>query len=381
MLKIIFDEKVKCFAAGDQPTESILANGGMGRREGGYRMLEPEEVLYVMDARGAECLSAQTKKRMRFNDVASRFSKERKFMARYFAYRDWRDRGLMISRPASQHGTATTTKKYPLAQTRVRASGLTGVFFPEDLATIVDDNDKGKRIYEENWLGQYGTYKLGTRGEINKLDVYETLFLLDNGKLKVSNASRREILESASDRRKDFEKLYDVYRDWRGKGYVVKTGFKFGTHFRIYFPGAQPQSKMDEWSHSKHVMHVFPRDAKLLTSDLARVIRVAHSVRKTFILAIPGKAARRGQGIDFVLNGRSEDGKESRPEYGMLALGEEEYVSGEALSSAIRDAKERGLELVVAIADRETAVTYYRAKRVELPRSNYEYYEIDWMQP
>jgi hypothetical protein len=36
---------------------------------------------------------------------------------------------------------------------------------------------------------------------------------------------------------------------------------------------------------------------------------------------------------------------------------------------------------VIAIADRETAVTYYRVRKIELEKSPYEYYEIDWMQP
>ena len=60
---------------------------------------------------------------------------------------------------------------------------------------------------------------------------------------------------------------------------------------------------------------------------------------------------------------------------------EEEYIGGSELSSVIRQSSESGCELVIAIADRETAVTYYKAKSVELPGSKYEYYEIDWIQP
>ena len=91
-------------------------------------------------------------------------------------------------------------------------------------------------------------------------------------------------------RRSDYLKLYDVYKDWREKGYIIKTGFKFGTHFRVYFPGARPMGRENqEWVHSKHVIHVFPKETTLLISEWARAIRVAHSVRKTFILAVPGK--------------------------------------------------------------------------------------------
>ena len=139
------------------------------------------------------------------------------------------------------------------------------------------------------------------------------------------------------------------------------------------------------WVHSKHVIHVFPRDAKLLISEWARVIRVAHSVRKTFILAIPGKSRAKRLAIDFVLYHRKGNGIEtpadSKPRFGMLSLSEEEYIGGSELSAIINEAKEQKLELIIAIADRETAVTYYKVKRIELEGSSYEYYEIDWLQP
>ena len=113
------------------------------------------------------------------------------------------------------------------------------------MTTIVDDEEKGKSIYMNFWFGQYGTYKVSERGRLNKLDIYETLFLIDKGVLKVKNYTRKQILDIAEKRRSDFLKLYQVYADWRSKGYVIKTGFKFGTHFRVYFPGAKPV-KADE---------------------------------------------------------------------------------------------------------------------------------------
>ncbi|HII39101.1 TPA: hypothetical protein HA318_03830 [Candidatus Micrarchaeota archaeon] len=44
-------------------------------------------------------------------------------------------------------------------------------------------------------------------------------------------------------------------------------------------------------------------------------------------------------------------------------------------------ARQLGLDLILSICDRETAVTDYRVKRIELPKSKYEYYEIEWVQP
>jgi tRNA-intron endonuclease len=338
--------------------------------------------------RKATCLNAQDNSALTFNDIAQIFNTKRKFIARYFTYKDWRDRGLIIKDPGNQKSHKEgqiPVKKYPSGQLKLKDYSLKGVFFPDDIITIVDDSEKGREIYEEQWFGQYGTYKVSDHGMLNKLDIYETVFLMENNSLEIANYTKKQIFEIAAKRRSDFPKLYSVYADWRSKGYVVKTGFKFGTHFRLYFPGAKPIKDKDTWIHSKHVIHVFPRDLKLLISEWARAIRVAHSVRKTFILAIPGESRKKKLSIDFLLyyrkNGEAEIPKKDNPRYAMLSLSEDEYIGGSELSAIINEAKSRKCELVIAIADRETAVTYYKVKRIELAKSSFEYYEIDWMQP
>ncbi len=369
----------------DQSTKDILKKGHFGIEEQGELKLYPEEVMYLADVRSAECKEGQ--KTLHFNDITTRFSFVANLVPRYLTYRDWRDRGLIAKYPDSvkKEGGKTPTKKYPGGQLKLGNQKIEAMFFPDNLISIVDDPEKGKKLYNEHWFGQYGTYKVSERGILNKLDIYETLFLIDAGVLSVANATRKDIERTATERRQDFEKLYDVYSDWRSKGYVIKTGFKFGTHFRIYFPGAKPENEGGEWAHSKHVIHVFPRDTKLLISEWARAIRVAHSVRKTFILAIPGKSRKKNMEIDFVLyhrkGGNIEVPGTDSPRYAMLSLSEDERIGGAELSAVINEAKTRRLELIIAIADRETAVTYYKVRRIELPHSEYEYYEIDWMQP
>jgi len=386
MLILNFDEQAKKLYAKDQSTKDILRSGYYGNKDGDDIILSPEEALYLIDVRNAACTSASGKV-YAFNDVAINFCKQKKFMARYFTYKDWRDRGL-VARLNEHVGSASgelPIKKYPVARLKLKKYVMHGVFFPADMTTIIDDQEQGKSIYMDYWFGQYGTYKLAERGMLNKLDIFETLFLIDENVLKIDNFTRSDILKIANERRDDFEKLYAVYSDWRSAGYVIKTGFKFGTHFRIYFPGARPVKDDTNWMHSRHVVHVFPRDAKLLTSEWARVIRVAHSVRKTFILAIPGKSRKKHIDIDFLLYHRKGGGIETpdtdKPRYGMLSLGEDEYIGGSELSAIINAAKERRLELIIAIADRETAVTYYKVRRISFQGSSYEYYEIDWMQP
>ncbi len=374
------------FQADDQSTADILRNGYIGHNESGKLLLSPEEALYLIDMRNAEC--TYSGKILSFNEVASRFWKDRKFIAKYFTYKDWRERGLIINTAgegASKEANIPA-KEYPSSSMSVPGYKVKGLFFKADLITIIDDNKKGKDLYEKLWLGQYGAYKAADRGQLNKLDIFETAFLMDHKVLSLDNMKYKELIKHATAARRDFPKLYEVYKDWREKGYVIKTGFKFGTHFRVYFPGASPVKEgKGQWIHSKHVIQVFPKDSKLLISEWARAIRVAHSVRKTFILAVPGSQDNKKVKLDYVLyhreNGIPENPDTGTPKSAMLSLSEDEYIGGREFAGAIREARSRMLGLIVAIADRETSVTYYRVRQIKLPGSRHEYYEIDWLQP
>ena len=346
--------------------------------------LLPEEALYLADVRGAEITRNSTT--IDFNQLAFPYREQRKFLARYFSYRDWRDRGLIV-RPINEsqenYGRSPVVR-YPSQDfTPPKITGK-GLFFNDDLMTTIDE-EEDKILFEKMWFGQWGTYKAKKHGRLLKLDSYETLFLMRHAKLKC-NVQEKRIVKEALERRHDFLSLYSVYEDFRMRGFVVKTGFKFGTHFRLYFPGAAPSLEQGEWMHSKHVIHVFPRETKMLISEWSRAIRVAHGVKKTFILAIPGEKRVEKEELDFLLYHRKKGGlienpKEDKPKFVMMALSEEEEIGGAELARAIERAKQMGLDLILAICDRETSVTYYRVKRIDLPKSRFEYYEIEWIQP
>lgn len=388
MLEIIYLPR-KGIVVKDQSSKDIMQKGFIGSYDKSGKStlhLSIYEALYLIDVRNANCTSNGAQ--ITFNQLASSHWKDRKFMAKYFTYKDWRDRGLIIKDSDSKHKepNKSPVKSYPSSTLHMPKYELSGVFFLTDLTTVVDNKEEAKELYESLWFGQYGSYKAADRGKLNKLDIFETLLLMDKGVLTAENITKKEVIKQATLRRKEFMLLYEVYKDWRDRGYVIKTGFKFGTHFRVYFPGAKPiRPDSNDWIHSKHVIHVFPRESRLLTSEWARAIRVAHSVRKTFILAVPGKKEAKKVEIDFLLyhrkGGDAENPETNPPKYAMLSIGEEEYLGGAELAGAIKEAKARKLELVVAIADRETAVTYYKVRQITLSGSESEYYEIDWMQP
>ncbi|VVB57732.1 tRNA-splicing endonuclease [uncultured archaeon] len=400
-LELEIAPKEKMVRAAHAPSVSSLAAGYWGVMKKGVIELEAEEALYLIDIRNAS-VRDKAQNAWSFNEVAECLERP-KLMARYLTFKDWRDRGL-IARPAAENAgdyTRSIVKKYPEGKFQKPGFGVSARFYADDLFAVIDDDQTAKALYEHAWFGQWATYKAEQRGRLGKLDIYETLFLMKHGGLKLQNATEKDVLKLALARRPDFQSLLEVYEDWRMQGFVLKTGFKFGTHFRIYFPGAAPGGG-EKWMHSQHVLHVFPRASQLLISEWARAIRVAHSVRKTFVLAIPGqkkkgkkeeknKAHASGShaaslsSLDFLLFHRKgtdiENPKTGFPRYLMLSLSEEEMLGGEQLARAIEACKLSGLELMVAIADRETSVTYYAVHRLEIPGSDYEYYEIEWVQP
>ncbi len=385
MLELEMQSKEKIMPANDS-TRDILKRGFYGSDENGELQLSAEEALYLMDARNAICKNGQNE--ISFNWLASKSGNSKKLMARYFTYKDWRDRGLIAVPIEAKYRKANkiSEKKYPSSSLRLPKKKLHGVFFKNDLVSVIDENEDSRWLYDDFWIGQYGAYKASERGKLNKLDLFETLFLLDSGILELDGISKDWLIKYAASRKEDFSSMYEVYEDWRKKGYVVKTGFKFGTHFRVYFPGAKPmESNSSGWAHSKHVLHVFPKNSKLLISEWARAIRVAHSVRKTFILAVPGKTMRMKEELDYLLyhrhGGEADNPETNSPKFAMLSLSEEEYIGGQEFSNAINKAKRMRLDLLLAIADRETAVTYYKVRQISLPSSKQDYFEIDWMQP
>ena len=391
MIKLELNRKKKEIWVREQADVTSLQNGFYGDMTKGEILLKPEEVLYIMDIRNGKCFD-EAGNTHTFNDVASLFLKNKKLLARYLTYKDWRDKGLIARYANEAEGCygRTSFRKYKGGKLKLDKFAVEGIFFGDDLITILDDETAGKELYERYWLGQFGTYKAAHRGKISKLDIFETIFLIKQGMLKLKNSNLRKVEKIAKKRIKYFEDMYAVYEDWRLRDYVIKTGFKFGTHFRIYFPGASPVKTGAEWMHSRHVVHTFSRRNKLLISEWARAIRVAHSVKKTFILALPGKKTKvkvnpKKPRLDFILYHRKKDGietpKTGAPRYLMYSLTEDEYIGGEELAKALEECKHFGLEMVMAISDRESSVTYYLIKQISLPGSDYDYYEIEWTQP
>lgn len=131
-----------------------------------------------------------------------------------------------------------------------------------------------------------------------QLSLVESLYLVDRGDLRLVEAATRKPITAATLRRraKDIEPQIDlrhaVYADLKRRGLIVKTGFKFGTHFRAY-------EEAPEEAHAPHLVQAVPHDFESPWEPLARGIRLSHSVRKRLHLAAPGP-----RGVSYLAFGR-----------------------------------------------------------------------------
>ena len=67
-----------------------------------------------------------------------------------------------------------------------------------------------------------------------------------------------------------------VFSDLRDKGYIPRTGYKFGHHFRVY---------SGKKSHSEMLVHAVPAGTSTPMSAVSRSVRLAHSVKKKMLFA------------------------------------------------------------------------------------------------
>jgi tRNA-intron endonuclease len=166
-------------------------------------------------------------------------------------------------------------------------SGLMEELEARGQATLLEDRvvlwerEASQKLHE---MGFYGK----AVGERLQLSLVESAYLLDRSLLSLVDRSGKKLdRESFAARARqieaDFDLKFRVYSDLREKRMVVKTGFKFGSHFRVYKQVNGPEKV----PHSDYLVHTLPADHIFLPPVLSRAVRLAHSVRKSMIFASP----------------------------------------------------------------------------------------------
>ena len=118
------------------------------------------------------------------------------------------------------------------------------------------------------------------------LDLMEGLYLLENKRISVIDGHSKKtlgksvLLKAARETYRGFSAAYQVYKDLREKGYVVTPGIKFGADFAVYEHGPGID-------HAPFIVSVETPDSVMGPFEVVRAGRLATTVRKHFIIAIP----------------------------------------------------------------------------------------------
>ena len=115
------------------------------------------------------------------------------------------------------------------------------------------------------------------------LSLIEACYLLEKGRLNIYEEDVECTLDYFIDmlKEQDLYGKYVVFRDLKDRGYVIKTGFKYGSEFRLYNRGGGPGE-----GHSDYLVKIIFENYDTNALDFASYVRVSHGVNKKLLLAI-----------------------------------------------------------------------------------------------
>jgi tRNA-intron endonuclease len=150
---------------------------------------------------------------------------------------------------------------------------------------LVKNEDDAEKIFEENYYGKYNE-------EVLELSLVEAYHLMQRDLLEVEENGEKlsgdEAFEKFSGEDEEFYHKLKAYSDLRERGFIVKTGFKFGAHFRVYPRGVNPyeEGPKKQEQHTKWVVHAVPESESLSFSEMSRAVRLAQNIRATMLWAV-----------------------------------------------------------------------------------------------
>lgn len=126
-----------------------------------------------------------------------------------------------------------------------------------------------------------------------ELSLVESIFLIEKKKLKVRFKGKKRFMKKkdfydyVTEKERNFHARFIVYSDLRERGFVVKTGFKFGCDFRVYGRGVKiKKGPKAPHEHTKWVVHAIPEEFNCSFPELSRAVRLAQNIRTEMIWAI-----------------------------------------------------------------------------------------------
>ncbi len=124
------------------------------------------------------------------------------------------------------------------------------------------------------------------------LDLIEGYYLQEKEEITIFKSKKKitkqQLLQICKNEYHNFDKKYLVYKDFREKKYIVNPGIKFGCDFAVYQRGPGVD-------HAPYLVQVYNKSDTLSSTGVVLAGRLATSVKKNFILAIP-----HGQKVNYL---------------------------------------------------------------------------------
>jgi tRNA-intron endonuclease len=154
---------------------------------------------------------------------------------------------------------------------------------------VVWDSAEGSELYKNGFYGKPLGIPKPKIPEFNVpliLDLMEGLYLAEKGVITVFEGLEKRKIGLKKLRQKtkqlyeDFNEKYAVYHDLRDSGLIVTPGIKFGCDFAVYKHGPGVE-------HAPYMVSVKSAKAEITATEIVKAGRLATTVRKRFIIAVP----------------------------------------------------------------------------------------------
>jgi tRNA-intron endonuclease len=166
---------------------------------------------------------------------------------------------------------------------------------------VVWDLEQSRNLFSEGFYGKPLGVPKPKGTDFNSpliLDLIEGYYLAKNNKLAIYKNNERSMVSIkkmnmiCKNEYADFDSKYLVFTELRKSGYVVTPGIKFGCDFAVYEHGPGID-------HAPYLVQVVKPDDMLTATAIILAGRLATTVRKQFILAIPRLKEKRVEFVSF----------------------------------------------------------------------------------
>ena len=130
------------------------------------------------------------------------------------------------------------------------------------------------------------------------LDLMEGLYLVEKKRITIYEGTEkhkvglRKLRQKAMQLYDEFKEKYAVYRDLRDNNLIVTPGIKFGCDFAVYKYGPGVE-------HAPYMVSVKKSGSEISATEIVKAGRLATTVRKRFIIAVPNLTAKETKYLIF----------------------------------------------------------------------------------